>query len=346
MAEKPLFVDFWPGNFMVGVDGLSAETVGVYIILLCKYWTTAGKLSDDDQTNARTCNVSTYKFRKIKSELIERGKLIVEGGYLVNARAESTLENIQKKREENSERGKAGADARWGRIKKDEKKSEKSSEKNEKKIDLFSHQTAENSQSHDATSNAIQIQSKDISSIVSNSESSSERERHTSTCPKSISDESSSSRNSYPQEFEDLWKLYARKNDSKHKAYQSWLKATKDTDPDQIKRAASAYIASLEPEKRHGSFQAMLTTWLNQQRYLDDYVPFGTTSITAAPTSVTDIPETEKPFAAAVEAFRSMGAISFPLWSKYHHNLWPSGFRQQLEAAGFTGSEDQILRMN
>jgi uncharacterized protein YdaU (DUF1376 family) len=148
--DKAVFVPFFPSDWITGVAELSCEARGAYIQVLALFWAKEGRVRDDDSWLARQCNLSTRKYRTIKKELIEVGKLTVENGFISNAKAKETLKNVSLSREKASEKASKAAEKRWKKTK----------------------ETAEPSQSDDATSNATsnanQIQNQSITPIPTN----------------------------------------------------------------------------------------------------------------------------------------------------------------------------------
>lgn len=145
MPDKPFFVDFHPSRWISGVAELSAEARGAYIHILALYWDKRGRVRDDDSWLARQCNMSVRRFRTIKKELIEAGKITVVDGRISNERAESTLSDVNERVLKRSSRGKSNADKRW-----------LNDDSNADKREIIEQETAENSQSVDARGNAIQ----------------------------------------------------------------------------------------------------------------------------------------------------------------------------------------------
>ena len=171
-----------------------------------------------------------------------------------------------------------------------------------------------------------------IPSSVSNTESSSERESTTSTLFDSAEAKSNG--------FEEFWKTYRRKNDNKASARKAWDKAVRKAAPDRIIEAAKNYIASLEPEKRHGSFQAMAATWLNQERFLDEYEAYG---VISSPSVDPDMTPEEQGFFNQVRFFELKGKVSFNFWSKINSGQVPEQLVQRMVKAGYDHNNPPIM---
>jgi hypothetical protein len=85
----------------------------------------------------------------------------------------------------------------------------------------------------------------------------------------------------YSPEFETFWKIYppTRKN-KKGDCYKHWNLALKDTDPEEIIRAAAEFASS--PEGM-GAYCPSPSPWLNQRRWEDDRSSWVTNQINGAP---------------------------------------------------------------
>ena len=69
--------------------------------------------------------------------------------------------------------------------------------------------------------------------------------------------------------FESFWNIYPRKT-AKGAAHAAWLKAVKKTSAQEIITAAEKYR---DDPNREAGFTAHASTWLNQERWLDDPIP-------------------------------------------------------------------------
>ena len=332
MVDKRHWHKRYHSDALTGYMGLSLELRGAYTTFLDLLYDRGEALVDNERLMAGYLNCSVRKYKSIRDQLVEMDKLILlPEGKITNKRFEKELENVVKTSRKRAESGAKGGDKSHELRKKinENKDGVQASATNEdKQLPLYARELEARSQSIDT------------SSTIHNSELNSEKERTIPTCPKPSSDEGAGSSNHYPQDFEIFWKLYSRKNDKKHSAYQSWMKAIKATSPEAICKAADAYLASMEPDKRHGPFQMMAATWLNQKCYLDDFEPHGSKS---GSIDLSHIPDDEKPWAISVAAFKRFGKIDFKLWSQFRNDNCPPKYRQQLESIGFTGAEHQAL---
>lgn len=104
-----LFID----DFLQGVADLTAEEIGVYIVLIClMYDRDDGMLYDNDQRWAHRNNMSTRKYRIIKNKLLSESKLcIVQRDmepFLTNDRVLSEQKTRQTMKDKNANSGRIG----------------------------------------------------------------------------------------------------------------------------------------------------------------------------------------------------------------------------------------------
>lgn len=90
MSDTP-FIKFFPSDFLGGTGGLSPTERGVYITILCLIWDHDGPIDLDFARLARRCGMPKAAFEKTIAALIEEGKLFVDGGRIMNERAETSL---------------------------------------------------------------------------------------------------------------------------------------------------------------------------------------------------------------------------------------------------------------
>lgn len=93
----------FPRDFLDGCIGMSLEVKGAYAVVLDLIYMRDGKLPDDERYIAGQLGCSVRKWNSIKSELIQRGKLVVESGFISNFRADFLLEETRKYRDKQAE---------------------------------------------------------------------------------------------------------------------------------------------------------------------------------------------------------------------------------------------------
>ena len=136
MARPPFFA-FYPADFAsdINVEAMTAEQVGVYILLLCKAWQhdPPGTLPNDDERLARWGRITPARWQEIKAGVLAAFTLEQPGcvsnaqalpgqcasdaqGLLVQKRLVAefarTTEQIRKSRE----KGQTAANARWNKA--------------------------------------------------------------------------------------------------------------------------------------------------------------------------------------------------------------------------------------
>ena len=79
-------------DWTTGTDDLTFEQEAAYRKLMDAFYLTDGNLKDDDHLNAHRLKISTRKFRKLKTDLVEAGKIVIEDGLIRNEKARKTLE--------------------------------------------------------------------------------------------------------------------------------------------------------------------------------------------------------------------------------------------------------------
>jgi uncharacterized protein YdaU (DUF1376 family) len=93
----------FPRDFLEGSIGMGLETKGAYAIVLDLIYMRDGRLPDDARFIAGQLGCSVRKWSSIREELIARGKLTVECGFISNFRADYLLEETRKYRDKQAE---------------------------------------------------------------------------------------------------------------------------------------------------------------------------------------------------------------------------------------------------
>lgn len=90
-AKGARFVRFYPSDWRSGCLGLSLEQQGLYVAICAFQWETGRRLFSDDTQAAHALGLNPKNYRKVRNQLVERGKLTRhENGY-ANVRAETEL---------------------------------------------------------------------------------------------------------------------------------------------------------------------------------------------------------------------------------------------------------------
>ncbi len=78
-------------------------------------------------------------------------------------------------------------------------------------------------------------------------------------------------RNPYPDEFENFWRAYPRK-DGKAEAFSKWLGEVKaGVEPAKLTECARLYAEKMQKEQKELKWIPLCATWLNKKRYEDEF---------------------------------------------------------------------------
>jgi len=95
----------YPRDFIEGTIGMSFELKAAYSLVLDLIYMQDGKLPDDERYISGLLSVSIRKWKSLRNELIERGKIYINGEFLSNKRADNLLETSRKLQDKNAENG-------------------------------------------------------------------------------------------------------------------------------------------------------------------------------------------------------------------------------------------------
>ena len=111
MSRVPYF-PFYPLDFIVGVRGLNASEVGIYIMLLCRMYEVGGPIESDTAVLAAYCGCRPSSLSKAVEKLLALGKLKAADGQMWNERAIAEIDRRAKKLENAERAGKKSAEKR------------------------------------------------------------------------------------------------------------------------------------------------------------------------------------------------------------------------------------------
>lgn len=79
----------YPTRALAGMRGLNPEQKGVYGVIIDLCYEARGPLADDDMTMARACDCDVRRYRRIKAELLAKGRIVTdaEAGTLYDDKA-------------------------------------------------------------------------------------------------------------------------------------------------------------------------------------------------------------------------------------------------------------------
>ena len=113
MAQKHIpYFRFYPADFIGGVRGMSAQEVGLYVMLLCRMYEESGPVEDHALRLSAYCGMRQPTFEKSLQRLVDLGKIERLDGMLSNDRARREISNRANDLEIASKAGKASAEKR------------------------------------------------------------------------------------------------------------------------------------------------------------------------------------------------------------------------------------------
>ncbi len=104
-----IFAQWHIGDYIIGTQGMSLEQEGAYQRFLMRLYARGKPLPDNDGIMAAIMSLSTRVWRRIKTALIEAGKIVVRAGCLTNKR----FEQERLKRAEQLRKRSLAAQTRW-----------------------------------------------------------------------------------------------------------------------------------------------------------------------------------------------------------------------------------------
>ena len=112
--EKPdIFIPLVIGDYLADTMHLSTEQHGAYLLLLMHYWRSQGPIAASDEACASVVKLTLKEWRKMKPIVLAFFRPGPTDGTLVQKRAQEEIERVTSNKAEASNRGKAGAKARW-----------------------------------------------------------------------------------------------------------------------------------------------------------------------------------------------------------------------------------------
>lgn len=106
------YFDFYPGDFMRGVRGLTAAEVGIYTMLLCRIYEENGPVEYHPVRLSAYCGVRESTLTKAVDRLVVLGRIEVHDGAMSDARAMKEIGIREAKLKNSSRAGKASAEKR------------------------------------------------------------------------------------------------------------------------------------------------------------------------------------------------------------------------------------------
>jgi uncharacterized protein YdaU (DUF1376 family) len=119
--ERPPYFPFYPNDFACDgvVEAMTTEEVGAYILLLCKAWREepVGSIPSTDGVLARWARLTPDRWEACKPAVLRAFTLRADSR-LYQKRLEQEWQKLRGFARKKSQAGKAGANARWNRVRK------------------------------------------------------------------------------------------------------------------------------------------------------------------------------------------------------------------------------------
>ena len=84
-ARNPYF-PFYPADYMEATRKLTLEQRGAYMDVICLQMMNQGRVEDDERLMAAALVVSTRKWRKVREQLADAGKISFSDGLIIQER--------------------------------------------------------------------------------------------------------------------------------------------------------------------------------------------------------------------------------------------------------------------
>ena len=99
-----------PIRFLDGVQGMGPETIGAYAVLIDLLYARDGEMPRDDRHLSGILGCSVRKARALTDNLIERGKIEFQDGFIVDSRAKSSTFSRRNLSETRANAGRMGGE--------------------------------------------------------------------------------------------------------------------------------------------------------------------------------------------------------------------------------------------
>ena len=114
--KKIIFVKWFPDDYITGCELLTWQTELVYSRIIQRIYNTRNNLYDEENTwKILIQKIEEYAdITKIKEELIKKDKIYFQDGKIKNKGCDKYLKEALDYLEDQSRKGKKGAEIRWG----------------------------------------------------------------------------------------------------------------------------------------------------------------------------------------------------------------------------------------
>lgn len=113
MAKTDVWMPMYWADLFADTQHLSREDFGSYMLLIGSYWRRGGPLPDDDAQLRRICRCDAAHWEEARKTLVTLFQ--PKDGFWWHKRIEEELEKARHNRELASQKGKTGAEKRWGK---------------------------------------------------------------------------------------------------------------------------------------------------------------------------------------------------------------------------------------
>lgn len=106
--SKVRYIDFSPDNFLVGVMGMKPEEIATYWVVCSLIYSGRKPIDEDDDRIWKISGITARRWPGIKKVLLDKGKLTLSDGQLINGRSVEELDKAGARIIASQENGKLG----------------------------------------------------------------------------------------------------------------------------------------------------------------------------------------------------------------------------------------------
>lgn len=267
LQEVPFtYVKWGIEDWLKGTSDMSLEIEGAYKRFLTQLYKWGRPLRDDDAFMAKRMAISLRVWKRVKSVLVEGGKIIVKSGYLTNSR-------FEKERAERAAAIRAHAEGALAMHARRKGVSSKLGPNLAQTSAKLHRNPDEKPNEINAPDLLSQTYLREEESPIGEESSNEDSAIAAQIAPKPKRKRKQAIPEEYTEDFAEFWKLYPRR-EGKAKAFESWQKLS-------LPQKRRAYVALkqqlriLEVKARdsRGNFCPHPATWINQGRFDDEPEP-------------------------------------------------------------------------
>ena len=110
--DPNIWMPFYIGDTLADTQTLTCVEFGALVLIRSFYWRNQGPILNDDKRLALVCKLSIEEYRSLKESIFEYFQQ--QDDKLVSKELDELITEAWENKERASERGKKGAEARWG----------------------------------------------------------------------------------------------------------------------------------------------------------------------------------------------------------------------------------------